>query len=207
VVLEAGVKIHTGVVIGAGTRVRSGAVVGGRGFGFRPAGSQWTPIPHLGGVVVGTDCEIGPNSCIAAGFLEPTRLGDRVRLDALVQVAHNVEVGDDVYLCAHVDLAGSCRIGNRVWLGGGAQVDNGVRVGDDCRISASAGVTRDVPDGSAMAGFPALPLAEWRRSVVAARRSVEAGNARVAGSAGGIGVARGSGTQNDKQSDGNEEAK
>jgi len=165
-VLHSGVNLYPNVVIKNGTVLHSGVVVGSRGFGFYEGESgEQIEIPHFGGAVIGENCEIGPNSVIAAGFLEPTTLGNRCKLDSFVQIGHNCAVGNNAVFCSQSGLAGSVIAEDDITLAGGAQVAGHLTLGKGCIIAAKAGVTKSVKPGAKVAGFPAVPIEEWRRKV------------------------------------------
>ncbi|MDR2582434.1 MAG: hypothetical protein LBC75_03030 [Fibromonadaceae bacterium] len=157
-------SVLEGVKIGENCVLHPGVVVGSRGFGFYSGenGEQIT-VPHFGGVVIGDNCEIGPNSVVAAGFLEPTRLGNFCKLDSFVQIGHNCIVGSNAIFCSQSGLAGSVIVEDDVTLAGGAQVAGHLTLGKGCIIAAKAGVTKNVKPGAKVAGFPAIPIEEWRR--------------------------------------------
>jgi len=165
-VLHSGVNLYPNVEIGSGTILHSGVVVGSRGFGFYECNGEQRAVPHFGGVVIGNNCEIGPNSVVAAGFLEPTRLGNFCKLDSFVQIGHNCIVGSNVVFCSQSGLAGSVIVEDDVTLAGGAQVAGHLTLGKGCIIAAKAGVTKSVKAGAKVAGFPAVPIGEWRRKFV-----------------------------------------
>jgi len=163
-VLHSGVHLYPNVVIGNGTVLHSGVVVGSRGFGFCDGkeGEQ-IEVPHFGGAIIGENCEIGPNSVIAAGFLEATRLGNSCKLDSFVQIGHNCIVGNNAVFCSQSGLAGSVIAEDNITLAGGAQVAGHLTLGKGCVIAAKAGVTKSVKPGAKVAGFPAVPIEDWRR--------------------------------------------
>ncbi|MEO6095082.1 MAG: DapH/DapD/GlmU-related protein [Fibrobacteria bacterium] len=194
VIVGAGAYVGPGSFIGSGTRIdanaviqehchigrdcviQSGAVIGCAGFGFyaRPAAdpAESGPIescqeamPHPAGVVIGDGCWIGANAVIAAGVLEPTRLGNGCKLDSHVQIAHNVKLGEGCLLASQSGIAGSTVAGDRLRMGGAASVDGHLRLGNDVSVAACSGVTKDVADGVTVAGFPARPIREWRRDM------------------------------------------
>ncbi len=163
-ILHSGVHLYPDVVIGNGTVLHSGVVVGSRGFGFCDGNDgEQIEVPHFGGVIIGENCEIGPNSVIAAGFLEATRLGNFCKLDSFVQIGHNCIVGNNAIFCSQSGLAGSVIAEDNITLAGGAQVAGHLTLGKGCVIAAKAGVTKSVKPGTRVAGFPAVPIEEWRR--------------------------------------------
>jgi UDP-3-O-[3-hydroxymyristoyl] glucosamine N-acyltransferase len=178
--IGANAVIEANVRLGRDCVVQSGAVIGCQGFGFYPRraapqaglaidGETLLSMPHPAGVVIGDGCWIGANTVIAAGVLRPTTLGKGCKLDSHVQVAHNVTLGDGCLLASQSGLAGSTVSGHRLRLGGAASVDGHLRLGDDVSVAACSGVTKDLPDGSVVAGFPARPLRAWRREQIGNR--------------------------------------
>jgi UDP-3-O-[3-hydroxymyristoyl] glucosamine N-acyltransferase len=159
-------SVLEGVKIGENCVLHSGVAVGSRGFGFYECNGEQIPVPHFGGVVIGDNCEIGPNSVVAAGFLEPTRLGNFCKLDSFVQIGHNCIVGNNVVFCSQSGLAGSVIVEDDVTLAGGAQVAGHLTLGKGCIIAAKAGVTKSIKPGAKVAGFPAIPIEEWRKKMV-----------------------------------------
>ena len=134
------------------------AVIGSQGFGFeRDADQHPVRLPHIGGVKLGADVEVGAHSCIDKGTVGDTVIGDRVKIDNLVHIAHNVTVGDDTLIAASAMIAGSVTIGERVWIGPGAVVSNGVTIGDDAKVSLGAVVVKDVLPGETVTGNFAMP--------------------------------------------------
>ena len=141
--LHAGVKIYDGCTIGARAILHSGAVIGADGLGFaRDADKRWVKIPQIGGVVIGDDVEIGANTTVDRGALEDTVIGNGVKLDNLIHVAHNCRVGEDTIMAAMAGLAGSTTVGKRVQVGGKAGFSGHLEVGDDIVISADTNVTK-----------------------------------------------------------------
>ena len=164
--IEPQAVIYGRVRLGRGVVVGAGSVLGRPGFGwaFGPNGAR-RRMPQLGGVEIEDEVEIGPLCTVDAGTIEPTRLGARTALDAHVHVGHNVSIGADCLIAAQVGFAGSVRLGDRARVGGKAGFSDNVIVGSDVSVAAKAGVIRDVPDGLAVAGFPAVPKQRWLQAM------------------------------------------
>jgi len=145
--------------------IHSGTVIGADGFGFVPGQEGHLKIPQLGIVVIEDDVEIGANCAIDRGALGETRVGRGVKMDNLVHLAHNVQVGEYSFLVAQVGVAGSTKLGKRVALGGQAGLVGHIEVGDGAQVGAQAGVHHSVPAGQAVMGTPALPRQEIFRIV------------------------------------------
>ena len=176
-----GAMVHALAVLGAGCTLgdRSilhlGSVVGSEGFGFRPDPGTGLPrrVPHLGNVEIGDDVEIGASSCVDRGKFGPTRIGDGTKIDNLVQVAHNVQIGTGVLIVAQTGIAGSAEIGDGAVLGAQVGIAEHVKIGAGARIAATSGVMRDIPAGEDWAGTPARPARQTLREVAALRRLPE----------------------------------
>lgn len=158
--LHPGVVLYDGVELGQRCLIHAGTVIGSDGFGFEPTNEGWEKVPQCGTVVVGDDVEMGANCAIDRGRFEATRIGNGVKLDNLVHVAHNVIVEDGALLVAQVGVAGSAHIGARAILAGQAGVVGHVQVGRGARVAAQSGVSRDVPAGEDHFGSPSREKGE-----------------------------------------------
>ena len=156
--------------IGERCLFHSGAVIGSDGFGYARAGAHWVKIPQLGRVVIGDDVEIGANTTVDRGALGDTVIGNGVKLDNLIQIAHNVQIGDDTAMAACVGVAGSARIGRRCTVGGGAGILGHLAIADDVHITATSLVSKTIEQsGEYSSTLPALPAAAWRKTVARLR--------------------------------------
>jgi UDP-3-O-[3-hydroxymyristoyl] glucosamine N-acyltransferase len=155
--LHANVSVRERVTIGARAVLHCGAVIGSDGFGYVKEGEKWHKIPQIGAVVLGDDVEIGANATIDRARFGKTVIEDGVKIDNLVQVAHNVCIGANTAMAAQVGIAGSTVIGRNVQLGGQAGVAGHVKIGDHSVVGAQAGVTKDIPEKIFVSGFPAMP--------------------------------------------------
>lgn len=149
--------------VGARVIIHSGAVIGADGFGFIPTPEGQVKIPQLGIVVIEDEVEIGANVTIDRAALGETRVGRGVKIDNLVQVAHNVTLGDHSVMAAQAGIAGSTKIGRFAALGGQAGLVGHIEVGDRAQIGAQSGVTASVPPDQVLLGTPAWPIKETRR--------------------------------------------
>jgi UDP-3-O-[3-hydroxymyristoyl] glucosamine N-acyltransferase len=169
--LVARVTVLDGVRIGARGIVHAGAVIGADGFGFAPDTGGWVKIPQLGGVVIGDDVEIGANTTIDRGTIEDTVIEDGVKLDNLVQIAHNVRVGAHTVMAAMSGAAGSTKIGKRCMIGGGVVMINSIEICDDAVFTFRSAVLKSVDEPGTYSGtLPAEQAAHWRRNAVRFRR-------------------------------------
>ena len=202
VTVGAGAYVGKGTFVGRGTRIgpnavvlencrvgrdcviQSGAVIGCAGFGFfasaaASAAAEPAAMPHPAGVEIGDRCWIGAHTVVAAGVLHPTLLGPGCKLDSHVQIAHNVRLGEGSLLASQSGIAGSTTVGRHFRMGGNASVDGHLVLGDHVTVAACSGVTKSLPDHAVVAGFPARPIAEWRREKIRLRR----GDGKVGGDA------------------------
>jgi UDP-3-O-[3-hydroxymyristoyl] glucosamine N-acyltransferase len=158
------VTVLGGCRIGARCIVHPGAVIGADGFGNARADARWIKVPQLGAVRIGDDVEVGANTTIDRGALDDTVIEDGVRLDNLIQVAHNVTIGAHTAIAACVGIAGSTRIGRRCMIGGGAGIGGQLTIGDDIVIGGFGQVTRSIAGpGMYTNVLPAEEAGVWRR--------------------------------------------
>ena len=169
--LHAGVAIQHDCIVGRRCIVHPGAVIGADGFGFARDGATWVKIPQVGGVVIGDDVEIGANTTIDRGTLGDTILGNGVKLDNQIQIAHNVRVGDDTIMAAFVGVAGSAVIGKRCMIGGAARIMGHVTIVDDVVVSTQTFVSRSIGKRGQYTGYyPMAEHAEFEKSAAVLRR-------------------------------------
>ncbi|MFN9101826.1 MAG: UDP-3-O-(3-hydroxymyristoyl)glucosamine N-acyltransferase [Betaproteobacteria bacterium] len=169
--LKARVMLSEGCRIGARGIVHGGAVIGADGFGFAPHQGRWEKIEQLGAVVIGDDVEIGANTCIDRGALDDTVLGDGVKLDNLVQIGHNVRIGDHTAFAGCVGVAGSARIGRHCTAGGGAIILGHLEIVDHVHITAATLITRSIhKPGQYSGAFPFDDNAAWEKNAATLRQ-------------------------------------
>jgi UDP-3-O-[3-hydroxymyristoyl] glucosamine N-acyltransferase len=173
-VLYANVTIYDRVTVGQRVIIHAGAVIGADGYGYVSGpDAQHLKIPQVGGVRIEDDVEIGANTCIDRATLGHTLIRRGAKIDNLVHIAHNVEVGEDNLLLAQVGISGSCRLGTHVTLAGQVGVIDHVHIGDHATIIAQAGVAKDIEAHATMAGSVAIPHPLWRRLQAATPRLPE----------------------------------
>lgn len=161
------------VRVGARVRIHSGAVIGSDGFGYIATANGHRKVPQIGTVVIEDDVEIGANSCVDRAAMGETIIGRGTKIDNLVQVAHNVRIGEHCILVGCSAVAGSSVLGDRVTLAGGAGVADHVHVGEGAMIGAMSLVAGDVPAGGFYSGSPARPHAEELRAKASVRKVPE----------------------------------
>ena len=168
--VHAGVVVRERVRIGNRVVIHAGSVVGSDGFGYLAGETGPEKIPQLGTVEIGDDAELGACVTVDRARFGATRIGPKVKIDNLVQIAHNVEIGEATVIVAQAAIAGSVRIGRGCVIAGQAAIDGHLVIGDGARIAAKAGVTKDVPPGADVSGYPAVPHREHLRHEAALRQ-------------------------------------
>ncbi len=170
--LYAGVRIYAHCKIGANCILHAGVVVGSDGFGFEPdAQGVNQKIPQIGNVIIEDDVEIGANTTIDRAMMGSTIIRRNVKIDNLVQIAHNVEVGESTFLCSQVGIAGSSKIGKHCILTGQVGVAGHIEIADNCIFGAQTGVAGNIRKPGQYMGSPAIDAAVWRRAVVRFKQS------------------------------------
>lgn len=166
-ILYAGVKVYYNCAIGRDCVLHAGSVIGADGFGFEPdAQGVNQKIPQIGNVIIEDDVEVGANTTIDRAMMGSTIVRRNAKLDNLVQVAHNVEVGESTFMCAQVGVAGSTKIGGHCILAGQVGVAGHIEIADRCVFGAQSGVPNNVRKAGMYQGSPAIDALNWRRSVV-----------------------------------------
>ncbi len=165
------VVVYRDCVIGKRAVIQAGAVIGGDGFGFAQENGQWVKIPQIGRVLIGDDVEIGANTSIDRGALDDTVIGNDVKIDNQIQIAHNVTIGDHSALAGCVGIAGSTRIGRRCTVGGAGMIIGHLELADDVHVSAGSLVTKSLRRaGQYTSIFPLEAHDDWLRNAAQIKR-------------------------------------
>lgn len=172
-VIYSNVSIREKVEIGHRVIIHSGTVIGSDGFGFETVNGVHHKIPQIGTVVIEDDVEIGANVTIDRARFGKTAVGKGTKIDNLVQIAHNVEMGQNCILVAQAGVSGSTRLGNNVVLAGQSGIVGHITIGDGVSVGAQAGVSKSVPANTAVWGYPAKPLPKAKRVNAALQRLPE----------------------------------
>ncbi len=165
-VIHANTAVYEGTTIGKRVILHSGVVVGSDGFGYVRDGDTHFKIPQVGGVTIEDEVEIGANSTIDRGTMGQTVIQRGVKIDNLVQVAHNVVIGENSVIVAQVGIAGSTRVGRNVILAGQVGVADHIEIGDNVIVAAQAGVGKNIPPNQILQGSPTMPQRDFLRSSV-----------------------------------------
>ncbi len=158
------VVLETGTMLGDRVVIQSGAVLGSDGFGFAWTGREYLKIPQVGNVVIEDDVEIGANTCIDRGAIDNTIIRAGAKLDNLIQIAHNVEVGEQTVIAGQAGFAGSTVIGRGCQFGAQSGVAGHLKLVDGAIVGAKAGVIGDITEPGMVSGFPAVPHRHWLKA-------------------------------------------
>lgn len=165
-IIRAGVKIYEGCILGNRVVLHSGVVIGGDGFGFAPGPDGYSKIPQCGNVVVEDDVEIGANTTVDRATLGSTRVGKGTKLDNLIQIAHNVELGKHNVMAAQAGVAGSTKIGDWNRIGGQVGFAGHIQIGDNNEFGAQTGIPHSVDNNNRLIGYPAVDFRTFARNIV-----------------------------------------
>jgi UDP-3-O-[3-hydroxymyristoyl] glucosamine N-acyltransferase len=168
--LFSNVTIYPRTQIGKRVRIHAGTVIGSDGFGYVFDSGFHRKVPQVGNVVIGDDVEIGSNTSVDRGALGSTVIGKGTKIDNLVQVGHNVELGDYCILCAQVGIAGSAKLGKYTVLAGQVGIAGHLKIGNQVTIGSKSGVMHNIPDGEKWLGIPAQPDKQAKRIMIAMQR-------------------------------------
>lgn len=158
-IVEQNVTIHSGVVIGNNCIIRANTVIGAQGFGFeKSSDGSWVRFPHLGGVVIGDNVEIGALNSVCIGALNDTVISDGVKTDNLVHIAHNCVIGKNSILTACTELSGGVVLGEEVWMGPNSSTKQKITIADRATVGLGTVVTKNVAEDKVVAGVPAKVL-------------------------------------------------
>jgi len=169
--LIANVTLCTGSKLGERVIVHPGAVIGSDGFGMAKERDKWIKVPQLGGVIIGNDVEVGANTTIDCGTINDTIIADGVKLDNQIQIAHNVQIGENTAIAGCAGIAGSTKVGRNCTIGGGVGLAGHLEIGDNVHFSGQSLVTRSFKEPGYYSGnLPAVSNGEWRKTVARIRR-------------------------------------
>jgi len=173
-IIHPGVKIYHDCVIGNNVIIHAGTVIGSDGFGFAPqADGSFKKVPQIGNVVIQDHVEIGANATIDRATIGSTLIKSGAKLDNLIQIAHNVEIGNSTVIAAQAGVSGSTKIGNGVLIGGQAGIVGHIQLGDGAKVNAQSGVSKSIDPGKAVTGSPAYDYTAALRSQAVTRKLPE----------------------------------
>lgn len=166
-VFFAGVRIYSETEIGNNCTIHSGTIIGSDGFGFAPSeDGTYSKIPQIGNVILEDNVEVGSCTTIDRATLGSTIIRKGVKLDNQIQIAHNVEIGENTVIASQTGIAGSTKIGKNCMIGGQVGVVGHITIGDNVRIQAQSGIGKNVKDGETIQGSPAYNYGDWNKSYV-----------------------------------------
>ena len=172
-ILNANATVYHGCRVGSNCILHSGCAIGADGFGFAPTASGYDKIPQIGIVIIEDNVEIGANTCVDRATMGATVIHEGVKLDNLVQIAHNVEVGSNTVMASQVGVAGSAKIGQWCMFGGQVGVAGHITVGDHVTTGAQAGIAGSVKPGNTIQGSPAIEAKNFARSSIVFKKLPE----------------------------------
>ena len=156
--------VYEGCVVGNNCIIQAGAVIGSDGFGFAPENGNFKKIAQLGNVIIEDDVEIGANTTLDRAVMGSTIIRKGVKLDNLIQIAHNVEIGQNTVMAALTGIAGSAKVGSNCMFGGQVGIGGHVTIGDNTQLGAQSGLISNIKEGSQLLGSPAIPVKNFIRS-------------------------------------------
>lgn len=177
-IIRSGVKIYEGCRIGCRCIIHSGAVIGADGFGFAPTAAGYEKLPQTGNVIIEDDVEIGANTTVDRATFGSTRVGRGTKLDNLIQIAHNVTLGENNVFAAQTGVAGSASIGSWNRIGGQVGVAGHISIGDNNEIGAQSGIPNSVGSGNRLMGYPAVDARRFAKNLVYIKKLEELFNKR-----------------------------
>jgi len=173
-IIHPGVKIYHGTVIGNNVTIHAGTVIGSDGFGFAPqADGSFKKVPQIGNVIIEDNVEIGANTTIDRATIGSTVIKAGAKLDNLIQIAHNVEIGNSTVIAAQAGVSGSTKIGKNAMIGGQVGIVGHINIGDGAKINAQSGVSKSIESGKAVTGSPAYDYTSALRSQAVTRKLPE----------------------------------
>lgn len=171
--IDSGARIYDYCIVGDNCVIHSNTVIGGDGFGFQPTAEGFKKIPQLGNVIIEDDVEIGSNCSIDRATIGSTIIGKGTKIDNLIQIAHNVKIGENNVIAAQAGIAGSTVIGDWNQIGGQVGIVGHIKIGNQVKIQAQSGVNSSAKDGDVLYGSPAINYSDYRRNYVHFRNFTE----------------------------------
>jgi len=173
--INAGVKIYSDCVLGNNVTIHAGSVIGADGFGFAPnAENNYEKVPQIGNVIIEDHVDVGANATIDRATLGSTVIKKGVKIDNLVQIAHNVEIGENTVIAAQTGVAGSTKLGKNIMIGGQVGIVGHIKLADEVKIAAQSGIGHSVEEkGTILQGSPAMVNRDYKRSFILFRKLPE----------------------------------
>ena len=166
-IIFSNVSVYYDTVIGKNVTIHSGTVIGADGFGFAPNnGNDFKKVPQIGNVIIEDQVEIGANCSIDRATMGSTIIHRGVKLDNFIQVAHNVEIGENTVIAALTGISGSTKIGKNCMIGGQVGIAGHIKVGNNVKVGAQSGITHNIKDNEIIVGTPAIPIRNFKKSTI-----------------------------------------